>query len=209
MIETIEQNLKKFIILWVIIFLGSVFILSRFNLVPETWDNSSKETSVEKARNTTDLDKKLSSIPASLPKRIIIPALGTDSPINNPESKNIDILDRSLQNGVVRYPSSGMLGQKTNMLLFGHSSYLPVVKNENYKALNGLDDLEEGDEILLFSASHKFIYKIKSVEKSNSQNALVVFESDRRELTISTCDSFGNLEDRFVAKAELSDVLEI
>ena len=113
MFEIIKQNKVKFIVIWFIVFLGSFLFLSLFKLVPETGglELETEIISLEK------LEQKLAGIPHSLPKRVVIDEIGVDVDINNPESRSIDVLDNSLLSGAVRYPSSGLLGQKTNMLL--------------------------------------------------------------------------------------------
>jgi len=137
------------------------------------------------------------------PSRVIIDRIGIDSKINNPESRNITILDESLKSGVVRYPESGLIGSKNNVLLFGHSSDLPVVLNKNYKAFNDIEELVFGDIIKVQSENTEFIYEVFSVEEANAEDFRIDFNTNKRLLTISTCNTFGDLNDRFVVQAEL------
>jgi len=204
MFEKIRRNFVKFIVLWFLIFIGSFLVLSFLGLVPEEKSSISTVSPGE-----AELGQKIASISPALPERIVIDEIGIDININNPTSRNIDVLDDSLNSGVVRYPTSGLLGQKTNMLLFGHSSFLPIVRNSNFKAFNKLDDLKIGSRVSLFSDTHEFIYEVNSVLEADAENALVVFESNKREITLSTCNSFGDLDDRFVVKGELVNVREI
>jgi LPXTG-site transpeptidase (sortase) family protein len=206
MFKLIKQNLIKFIILWFTIFLVSFYILSFFGLVPE--EERVEEIILEDKTEQT-LEEKLSFVTPVLPEKVVIDEIGVDVVINNPESRDIDVLDQSLSNGAVRYPSSGLLGEKTNILLFGHSSNLPVIRNTNYKAFNKLDKLEIGNKVSVLSNTHEFVYTVTSVEEADAENALVVFESDKREITLSTCNTFGDLNDRFVVKADLFDVVAI
>ena len=205
-ISVLKNNIVKFIIIWFIIFLGSFLVLSIFDLVPESGE---KEPEIEAPISNKTLEEKLSLITPTLPKQVKIEEIGVDVKINNPESRNIEVLDNSLNTGAVRYPSSGLLGQKTNILLFGHSSNLPIVRNKNYQAFNKLDKLNKGDKVSVFSDTHEFIYSVTSVEEADAANALVVFDSNKREITLSTCNTFGNLDDRFVVKADLVDVRPI
>jgi LPXTG-site transpeptidase (sortase) family protein len=204
-IRMVRENIFKFLIIWFFIFLGSFLILRVFGLVPETEESLPE---VEPPTIST-LDQKLENISPSLPERVVIDEISVDVLINNPQSRSIDVLDDSLLTGAVRYPSSGLLGEKTNILLFGHSSNLPVVRNTNFRAFNKLNKLEQGDRISVYSLTHEFIYEVRSVEEADAQNALVVFESNKREITLSTCNTFGNLDDRFVVRADLIDVREI
>ena len=154
MFEIIRKNIGKFIILWLIILIVSFAVLSLLGLVPE----EEKDVIIKETPSVESLDEKLANISIALPQRVVIDEIGVDININNPQSRNIDVLDVSLNAGVVRYPSSGLLGQKTNMLLFGHSSHLPIVRNRSYKAFNDLEDLEIGSKVSIFSGTHQFIY---------------------------------------------------
>ena len=202
MIEINAKNILKFLGLWFLIFSISFIILSIFDLVPESKD----EIVFDIASTTQTLEQKVSLLERALPERIVINTIGVDVAINNPNSRNIDILNESLKSGSVRYPDSGLLGERTNMLLFGHSSNLPIVRNGNYKAFNKLDELKIEDRVSVFSNTHEFIYEVTSVEEADASDAFVNFESNKRELTLSTCDNFGDLNDRFVVRAELVDV---
>ena len=202
MIEINAKNILKFLGLWFLIFSISFIILSIFDLVPESKD----EIVFDIAPTTQTLEQKVSLLERALPERIVINTIGVDVAINNPNSRNIDILNESLKSGSVRYPDSGLLGERTNMLLFGHSSNLPIVRNGNYKAFNKLDELKIEDRVSVFSNTHEFIYEVTSVEEADASDAFVNFESNKRELTLSTCDNFGDLNDRFVVRAELVDV---
>jgi len=210
MLETIRKNLTKFFIIWFLIFLGSFIVFSALGLTPQ--EETAPENPISVISETTSLEsleEKLQNIPPALPRRVVAEKVGIDVKVNNPDSTKIADLDNSLLTGSVRYPESGVLGQKTNMLLFGHSSHLPIVRNPNFKAFNKIEKLETGDAVSIFSDTHEFIYKVTSVEEADAENALVVFDSENREVTLSTCDNFGNLNDRFVVKAILVDVILI
>lgn len=193
-IGTLKANKLFFVLSWFFIFLISFGILSFIGLVPDFEDRVEQPQVMEQ-----DFD----SLEPAVPIKIVISKIGVDMKINNPESRNINVLDQSLNSGVVRYPNSGLLGERTNMLLFGHSSYLPIVRNKAYKAFNKLEDLEIGDRISVFSEDTEFIYQVSSVEEADATNALISFETNRRMITLSTCNTFGNLNDRFIIQAEL------
>ena len=136
-----------------------------------------------------------------VPLQIIIQSIGVDTSIIAPESTSIDVLDRALLLGAVHYPGSADLGEKGNVLLFGHSSHLPVVRNKAYKAFNDIDELEAGDEIRVLSDTHEFIYEVQHVSLEKAQNAKVYFDASLPMLTLVTCDNFGSEEDRWIATA--------
>ncbi len=142
------------------------------------------------------------------PVRITIPKIGVDSIINSPESRDVAVLDEFLKKGVVHYPGSGTLSGG-NMFLFGHSTGFAVVQNQAYKALNDLRKLELGDEIFVNSASDKYVYKVISVVLVDDSEALVTFNGGDHMLTISTCNTFGEKQERYEVEAEFSRVESI
>lgn len=136
------------------------------------------------------------------PVRIIADSIDLDETIVNPTATDIPTLDAALLKGVVRYPKSALLGEDANMFLFGHSSYLPIVYNSNYKAFNGIQKLVIGDEITVQSRSTEYRYRVSSVRLAEADRALVELSTGVRKLTLSTCNSFGAKGERFVIEAE-------
>jgi hypothetical protein len=67
------------------------------------------------------------------PARIVIPKIGVDAKVLNPKSSDTEILDDALLYGAVRYPESGDLESNQTIFIFGHSSHLPIVHNQNFK----------------------------------------------------------------------------
>ncbi|MCI0619784.1 sortase [Candidatus Wolfebacteria bacterium] len=143
------------------------------------------------------------------PVRIMIDAIGIDVTVLNPESQDIAVLDEALLEGAVRYPGSANLEEEGNVFLFGHSSYLPRVINPSFKAFNGIQRLESGDIIRARSRSDEYIYRVTSVKLVDANEAWVDLSRTGRKLTLSTCDSFGQKQDRFVVEAEFIGSYEL
>lgn len=143
-----------------------------------------------------------SSSVKELPTRIVIEKIGVDAPIGNPESPSVSVLDRALQDGVVRYPGSGGLEGGRQMFLFGHSSRLSVVSNEAYRSFNGLDELHVGDSIQVAGASSTQEFVVSSVKVVDKDEALISFTDNTGGLTLSTCSTFGAKENRVVVEAK-------
>jgi LPXTG-site transpeptidase (sortase) family protein len=141
-----------------------------------------------------------------IPQKIEIPKIGVSSVIQIPRSIDVSTLDNSLAKGAVYYPGSGTL-QAGNMFLFGHSTNWKVVNNQAYKTFNDLEKLVRGDEIELTSGGKKYVYKVTSVRRAADDDVLVEFNKGDRMLTISTCDTFGKKQDRWVVEAEYSETL--
>lgn len=137
-----------------------------------------------------------------LPIAISVSTIGIDAEVLNPENDSIPVLDRALQQGVVRHPASAKLGEIGNVFIFGHSSELPVVYNQNFKAFNGLGDLNPGDTIMVTSENQTHTYTVTSVRLVDANEAFISFKDvDRPTLTLSTCNSFGAPHERYVVTA--------
>ena len=100
-----------------------------------------------------------------LPTKIEIPKINLSATIANPTTTDIDVLDKDLLSGAVRYPTSARLGETGNVVLFGHSSYLPIVGNQAYKTFDGIQKLVAGDTITVYSSDMAYTYQVESVPK--------------------------------------------
>jgi len=140
---------------------------------------------------------------AEVPTAMRITKLNRDLVVLNPTSGTIAALDAALLKGVVRHPDSGLVGQEGNILLLGHSSYLPTVFNKNYQAFNGIQKLGFGDTIVLSASNREYTYRVEKVYEAKASAIAVPTEVTGHRLTLITCDSFGAKEDRFVVEATL------
>lgn len=140
---------------------------------------------------------------SNVPTRIRIDSIGLDTPILTPSDTRIDVLDRALLQGAVLYPGSGTLGDVSNMLIFGHSSYLPVVKNKAYRAFNKLHTLSVGEVVHVDSTTHRYTYRVNSVFLKEADQIRVEFTASVPTLTLATCNTFGDKEERWVVTAVL------
>jgi len=135
------------------------------------------------------------------PLKIIIDEVGINSIIINPKNSDLETLETALKAGVVHYPESGLLGEDDNVYLFGHNTNIEIVRNQAYKALNGLKNLVTGNIIRIQSEKKEYLYSVISVEMKKDSNALIEFHKGEKSLTISTCNSLGEKEDRYIVKA--------
>lgn len=136
------------------------------------------------------------------PERVIIDALDREIAVLNPQSSTIAALDAALLEGAVRHPDSADLHEEGTMVLFGHSSYLPVIHNQNFKAFNGLQNLVRGDTIRVQSSDAEYVYRVERVYQTKASEAEVVLDQSQATLTLVTCNSFGSKDDRFIVEAE-------
>jgi LPXTG-site transpeptidase (sortase) family protein len=136
------------------------------------------------------------------PVRIIIDAIGVDTQIMNPTSRDIDALDEALTQGVVHYPGSGDLDDISNLFLLGHSTGFRVVNNNAYKVFNDLKRLEKNDVIRVLSEDTEHLYRVTEIALVNATETSIPLESDVKRLTLATCNVFGAKEERYVVSAE-------
>lgn len=195
------------------VFMVLVLFLHAIDFVPESPQThaeaaqleatSSSEEQIEAVASDAPLREitKVAVQVQSTPTRITIEKIQVDAPILSPLSTDVDVLDRALLSGVVHYPGSGLLGEERNMLLFGHSSYLPVIHNEAFKAFNNLGKLEKGDLVHVYSESHVSVYRVETVELTEAEDAVIRFDEQQRKLTLATCNSFGKKSERYVVTA--------
>jgi LPXTG-site transpeptidase (sortase) family protein len=142
----------------------------------------------------------------TIPQKVEIPKIDVSSTVYVPQSVDVATLDTTLAKGAVYYPGSGTL-QGGNMFLFGHSTNWKVVNNQAYKTFNDLDKLVRGDQIKITSGGVVYTYKVTSVRRASEDDVAVEFNKGDRMLTISTCDTFGKKQDRWVVEAEFDKTL--
>jgi LPXTG-site transpeptidase (sortase) family protein len=135
------------------------------------------------------------------PDRVIIDEIGVDTIISQPQSRDVNVLDQYLTKGAVYYPGSGTVEQG-NMFVFGHSTGLSVVQNQAYKAFNNFNKLENGDLVTIEADGSKYQYKVSKVQLLDEDDALITFDNNERKLTLSTCNTFGAKQERWVVEAD-------
>jgi LPXTG-site transpeptidase (sortase) family protein len=162
----------------------------------EVFDDVAAIQAVTEANSLTEAQ------PLELPQSIYIKKLDRSIEVLNPVSRTVSDLDEALLSGTVRHPDSAQLGQDGNVFILGHSSYLPTVFNDNFKAFNGIEELEWGDLIEVTGEDFVYVYRVESVYEAKANDATVIpINTDDRRLTLATCNSFGSIDDRFIVEA--------
>ncbi len=148
---------------------------------------------------------KASSKKTVLPVKIYIQDLDRKIKVDNPQSTKISDLNAGLKKAVLRYPGTATLNESgRNMLIFGHSSHLPIDKvfNKMYRAFNGIEKLKKGSKIYLYGDDGKtYVYSVYKVSRKSANNDVVYIATKEKNLTLITCDNFGAKEDRWVVEA--------
>ncbi len=154
---------------------------------------------------------KPSSAATAKPVTIIIPSIDMNLPVQNPNTRDLGVLDTLLQNGPARYVDSAKLGEKGNVIIFAHSSHLPVVHNQMYKAFNRVPELTQGDTITIVGDDgQKYLYSVTSVRKADVSDATIDL-SPRvgTKLTLVTCDTLTGKTARFILEADFIGTVAI
>jgi LPXTG-site transpeptidase (sortase) family protein len=137
------------------------------------------------------------------PIKIIFDSLDKEIVILNPDESTIAAMDEALLDGVVRHPDSADFERTGNMLLLGHSSYLPNILNKNFQAFNGIQKMTWGDKVRLQSGDTEYVYRVERVREEKASEVVVPYDWGESRLTMVTCNSFGSKEDRYIVEAEL------
>ena len=204
-----------FVATTIVIFFLALSAADSIGLVPNYLDEATpSETSTELQDNPTNGALALNELPTLgansaavgtvLPKRIQIAAIGLDLAVQNPDTRDIAKLDELLKNGPARYVDSAKLGGAGNMIVFAHSSHLPIVHNQMYKAFNRIPELAKGDSIMLEGADGKeYLYSVVSVVKADAEDTTIDLSVTKgTKLTLVTCDTLTGKSARFVLTAE-------
>jgi len=187
----------------VVIFFLTLSAADSIGFVPSYIDGSISEVAL-KDLPQLGLPAQAGESTGILPERIVIPSINLDLPIQNPATKDVELLDAALQKGPVRYMDSAQLGEKGNILVFAHSSHLPIVHNQMYRAFNNISDLKEGDSIIVSGEGKEYTYRVTSVRHADATEEMIdLSKAKGTRLTLSTCDTFGKKTARWVVEAEL------
>lgn len=218
--STVIRRAPEFL-LWTFVAMFTLYgILSFFDFVPNQrvldflFPPSAQETTLNRRANPPTEDENTTPVtPAAAvhissdatPSQLIIDKLGKTLPINNPATTDLATLDNSLLTGVSRYPESATMKEDGTMLIFGHSSYLAVVHNQNFRAFNGIQSLVWGDLIRVRSDDTEYVYRVENVYQLKATADSIPIEHTTKQLVLVTCNTFGAKEDRYVVEATFVD----
>lgn len=203
-----RKRLRRFLTTWAITVAGLFALLSSLGFTPPGLRFAgSGAGKIQRGQAPASLTSIPQSHPAAMPvaaaaTSIIIPAAGIEAAIVFPAGNDFETLNRSLASGVVHYPGSTLPGEVGNILLFGHSSRLPAVRNPAYAAFNRLADLAIGDIVRIRHGGAEHWYRVTSSRIQAADDARIALDHTGRRLTLATCTTFGSRENRFVIEAE-------
>jgi LPXTG-site transpeptidase (sortase) family protein len=199
-VDTIFRHPILASVLWSGFFIVLLFLSLALGIFPKL--DTSAAAAVATASDPSVFAASTTVARDGTPTRIIIERIGVDALIENPASTDIDVLNEALLSGAVHYPGSGDLNDTSNLFLFGHSTGFRIVNNEAYKTFNGLANLAHDDLIRVQSNSREYIYRVVSVSLVDADAAFVTLSNSKKELTLSTCNVFGEKQERYVVHAD-------
>lgn len=204
-VAVVSANKILFLFTFFAIFTAFYAVLFVLDWLPEEKDVSTEIVSTSTVSNATNKvePEDVDEVKVAMPISLSIPSLDRNVTVLNPKTRDIVELDQELLKGVVRHPDSAMLGEDGNVLILGHSSYLPNVMNKNFQALNGIQKLKWGDIIEVESAGTKYTYRVEKVYQAKATGITIPTDVSGKRLTLVTCNSFGSKEDRFIVEAKL------
>lgn len=205
------KEYKKYFVIYFVVFFALIFTVTYLlGMVPIELQVGRKADKIDSSFAVSDFGygQALSDVTTFGPKptRVVIEKIGVDSIIQQPTSYDVAVLDKELQKGAVYYPGSGTLS-KGNIFLFGHSTNHQVVINQAYKTFNRLNELTPGDRIVLVGDDEKkYTYEVLTIDTVDDDKALVKFNTEAQLLTLSTCNTFGEKQQRHIVTAQQIDV---
>jgi LPXTG-site transpeptidase (sortase) family protein len=167
--------------------------------------SSLPQLGVENTTQSNNSNNSTTAMPTGIePVKLIIAAGNINLPIQNPSTTNVDSLDALLKNGPAHYVNSADLGQSGNLIIFAHSSHLPIVTNKMFQAFNNVPNLNAGDSITVVGSDGKnYNYSVVSVIKADTNSGTTIDTSSDHgtNLTLVTCDTLTGVSARFILTA--------
>src|SRR3989344_2635308 len=183
LVDAILLRKVSFLVAFFVVFLLSYALLAALDFLPELVTEESKAEETEVTTPITVTAVPLASLSSSTE---ITPVEEYVAPV---------------------YPLSITLEQNGTVFILGHSSYLPVVRNKNFQALNGIQDLKWGDTITISSTDGEYVYRVDKVYRAKAGDVVVPIAGPTQRLYLATCNSFGSQDDRYIVEADLVEVV--
>ncbi len=185
-----------------IVFVLSAVLLGLLGLLPDPKAEGASQAALQGSPLVSGVAFASTTVSVKeLPVKIDIPAIDLSAKVANPETTDTVQLDNALLSGAVRYPASAQLGELGNVIVFAHSSYLPIVNNQAYKTFDGIQKLKKDERIIVSSEKSAYVYAVDTVSKASAESDAIPLAVSSPTLTLSTCNSFGTKSDRFVVTA--------
>lgn len=132
--------------------------------------------------------------------RMEIPSIDTDTIVVEGSSQ------AALRAGAGHYPETPLPGEKGNVAIAGH-------RTTYGKPFNRMDELKEGDKVILTTPLGRFVYEIMSrpwvVEPTDYDAVVNEYPVKGSYLTLTSCHPEGSADYRIITRAKLVDSSEL
>ncbi len=147
--------------------------------------------------------------------RLIIPRINKNIPIIQVSDdallkRDFNSLEKEIQkgleSGVINYPGTSKPGETGNIVITGHSSYFPWKSGRFKDVFAILEEIEEGDKIVMFYNQKKYIYDVFKIEVVSPKNIDPLKQTKENILTLITCVPVGTDLNRLIIQAKLISI---
>ena len=155
---------------------------------------------------STVVDNKKSLYPYSEKENSLeIPRIGIVAPVVISQSTVIETIVKELDAGAVYYPGSVLPVEEGQIIILGHSAPPGWPKIKHDWIFSDINNLQPGDEIILYFEHRKYIYEVvqKSILESGQEISLNGFSPTDNVLTLVSCWPPGKLYKRDAVQAKL------
>ena len=141
--------------------------------------------------------------------RLQIPKIGIDAPLLEWDKTDDELrrgdFEEELENGVVRYPTTGLPGEWWNVFFFGHTSFNFWEKNPYATIFSKIPELEVGDEIEVIWNARKYTYRVIDymIKSPRKVQDIYMQYQEGKYLTLMGCYPLGKTTNRYLVIAEL------
>jgi len=135
-----------------------------------------------------------------------IPAIGLVTPIVISQSTEVKALIKDLDKGVVFYPGSANPWENGHTVLLGHSAPPNWPKIKHDWVFSDLNNLKEGDQILLYFNGKKYTYSVigKEIIAAGEDINVSSLSADTNILSLVSCWPPGKNYKRIAVQAKLT-----
>lgn len=184
-------------------------------------ENNTLSATSEKLETSSNPETQKKQIPelaleiAPSDNRIIIPRIDQNIPIVRVSSESLIMRDwkalekemqEALKGGVVHYPGTSLPGESGNIVVTGHSSYFPWDPGRFKDVFALLEDVVEGDKVVVYHEQDKYIYEVKEIKIVLPEDINVLKQTPDNKLTLITCWPVGTNLKRLIVSAEPIEV---
>jgi len=131
-----------------------------------------------------------------------IPTLQIEAPVvaDVPGDKK-EAYFKALENGVAQFKGTKKPGEGGLIFIFGHSSFYPWANGGYKEIFENLEDIKDGDEILVWYQKKEYKYKVFETKVVLPTDVSVLEETPNEQLSLMTCVPPGTAEKRLIVNA--------